>query len=85
MAARKGRSEAAVGCASWSDARHGHHMSGVVDLVKDAVIAHADPKEPFLAGHRLDAMRTGVLLEAGQVWLEPLSGRKREPQEFALG
>jgi hypothetical protein len=59
-------------------------MGRVVDLVEDSVIAHADPKEPFVTGHRLDAVGPGVLFEAVHVRLEPLSYGRRKPQEFAL-
>jgi hypothetical protein len=60
-------------------------MSRVVDLVEDPVIAHADPEEPFVPSHRLDAVGPGVLFEAVHVRLETLSDRKRKPQEFTLG
>lgn len=73
-----------MGRAAWSDARHRHHVSRFVDLVEDPVIAHANPEEPFVAGHRLHAVRPWVLPETVYMRLEPPSDWDRKPREFVL-
>jgi hypothetical protein len=59
-------------------------MSRVIDLVEDPVIAHADPEEPFVAGHRLHTVRPRILLESEEMWIETLSDCRGKPEKFAL-
>jgi len=83
-ALQTGRSEAAIRRTSWPDARHGHYMSRIVDLVEDPVTAHSDPEKSLVASHRLHAVGPGVLLKAVQMRIESPSDRKWKPEKFAL-
>ncbi len=78
-ASEEGRSEPAIGRPSQPDARHRHHARSVIDLEEDPVIAHADPVEPAVALHGLDAMRPRVLLEREEMGIETPSDGEREP------